>query len=112
MYYLIVFSLCIVLIEAITNLLVKSELFLPMRKYLFESNSKTFKFIGRVLDCPYCTSVWVAVFCVGMLYLFIMEMLPILLTLFFFSIILHRCSNVVHHVVDRIDSHHESGQGS
>jgi len=102
----------VLLIESITNILVKSELFLPVRKVLFESRYKIFKFLGRILDCPYCTSVWVSLFCVAMGYLYFINFLPQIMAFFFVGLILHRLSNILHHVIDRIDSHFKGGQGN
>jgi len=107
----LLFLLTALLVEAITGILVKSELFLPVRKYLFESNYRIFKFVFRILDCPYCTSVWVSLFCVCMLYLYIIGMLHEILALFLLGIILHRFSNIIHHLIDRIDPHFGNGQG-
>jgi signal transduction histidine kinase len=112
MLYFILFLFNLVLVEAITNLLVKSDLFSPIRKHLFESSNMVLKFISRILDCPYCTSVWSAFFCVGVTYLFVINVLPVLIVLFFLSIILHRFSNIIHHIIDRIDPNHGDGQGN
>jgi len=98
----------IVLIEAMTNILTKSRLFRPLRAYLFESNSKVLKFIHNILDCPYCTSVWVSLFSILLLCLYINNLLPHILALFFMGIVLHRLSNILHFVIDRIDSNHIS----
>ena len=96
----------IILIEAITNILTKSESFRPLREYLFESNNKVLKFIHNILDCGYCTSVWVSLSSVILLCLYINDLLPHILALFFMGIILHRLSNVLHFIIDRIDSNH------
>jgi len=92
----------IILIESITNILSKSVLFEPVRGFFNKHN----KFIYRLLDCPYCTSVWVGMFCVAMLYLYNINVLPLPLTLFFIGIIFHRLSNILHFIIDRIDSNH------
>jgi hypothetical protein len=109
---ILLFLLTALLVEAITGILVKSDLFIPVRKYLFESKNRVLKFVSEILDCPYCTSVWVSLFCVCMLYIFIIGILPRILALFFLGIILHRISNIVHHVIDRLDPNHGSGQGN
>ena len=96
----------VILIEAITNIITKSDLFLPIREFLFKSNYKLLKFMHRVIDCPYCTSVWVSLFCIAMLYLYIINTLPHILALFFMGIVLHRLSNILHFFIDRIDSNH------
>ncbi len=98
----------IILIEAITGIITKSELFRPVRGFLFNSSSRTLKFIHDITDCPYCTSVWASLFCTGMLCLYKLNIMPQLLALFFVGVVLHRLSNVLHFIIDRIDSNHES----
>lgn len=98
----------IILIEAITGILSKSELFEPLRKRLFESNNRVLKFAHRILDCPYCTSVWVSLFCIAALYLYKINILPLILVLFFMGIMLHRLANILHFIIDRIDSNHQN----
>ena len=96
----------IILIEAITNILTKSDIFRPLRAYLFESNNKVLRFIHNILDCPYCTSVWVSLSSIILLCLYLNNLLPHILALFFMGVILHRLSNVLHFIIDRIDSNH------
>jgi len=92
----------IILIESITNILSKSILFEPIREFFHKHN----KFIYKLLDCPYCTSVWVGMFCVTMLYLHNINILPLSLALFFVGIVFHRLSNILHFIIDRIDSNY------
>jgi hypothetical protein len=106
MYWALLVIITIISIEAITGILSKSELFRPMREFLFSSNNKILKFIHTILDCPYCTSVWVSLFCTVMLYLYIINLLPRILALFFIGITIHRISNILHFIIDRIDSNH------
>jgi hypothetical protein len=104
--------MAIILTEAITNVLTKSKIFEPLRKWFFEKDGKVLKFIHRILDCPYCCSVWVGLFSTGMLYLYLLDLLPKILTLFFVGLVIHRLSNVLHSIVDRVDSNHRFGQGN
>jgi uncharacterized membrane protein len=98
---------CIIAIEATTGILVKSDIFKPVRAFFFERRDKKIcKFIHDVLDCSYCTSVWVSLFYATMLALYINNALPHILALFFIGLVLHRLSNVLHHLIDRIDSSH------
>ncbi|MHA2112561.1 MAG: DUF1360 domain-containing protein [Candidatus Hodarchaeales archaeon] len=96
----------IILIEAVTGILSKASLLNPLRDFLFNSNNRILKFFNDLLECPYCTSVWVGLFCIIMLYLYIYNLLPHILALFFMGIILHRLSNILHFIIDRIDSNH------
>jgi len=94
----------IILAEAITNILTKSSIFAPIREFLFNrSKNKIFRFLHNILDCPYCTSVWVGVFCAYMLFLYTIRQLPLILVLFFTGVVVHRLSNVLHFVIDRFD---------
>lgn len=97
----------IILIEAITNIVSKSDLFKPMREFLFnKGENKLFRFIHTLVDCPYCLSVWVSLLCVVMLYLYINNLLPFVLIWVCIAVIFHRLSNILHFIVDRIDSNH------
>jgi hypothetical protein len=97
----------IILIEAITGIISKSELFSPIREFFFNHrNNRILKFIHEITDCSYCTSVWVSLFCTGMLYLYKINIMPQLLALFFMGVVLHRLSNILHFIIDRIDSNH------
>ena len=88
----------IMLVEALTNIITKSELFEPIRKFFFNKN-KVFSWVHSLLDCPYCTSVWIALF---VLLIFIL-LNNYYINLFFYGIILHRLSNICHDVIDRVN---------
>lgn len=94
----------IILIEAITGILSKASLLDPLRDFLLNSNNRILKFFNDLLECSYCTSVWVSLFCIVMLYLYTYNLLPHILALFFMGLILHRFSNILHFIIDRIDS--------
>ena len=107
MYLILAVIVTVVLIEAITNIVSKSELFNPLREFLFNKKEhKLFGFLHRALDCPYCLSVWVGLFCSSILYLYINNLLPFIFMWVFIAIVLHRVSNIVHFVIDRIDGNH------
>ncbi len=87
----------IILTEALTELLSKSEFFSPIREFFFKRRSnKVFKFIHSLLDCPYCTSVWVGFSVVICLLLFN----NILIDIFCLGIMVHRFSNIFHFIID------------
>jgi len=89
--------LAIVSVEAITNLLTKSEFFLPVKKYLFNRKSnRFFNWFHDLLDCGYCTSVWIGWF---VAILFVVDGLT---NFFIIGIALHRLANLLHHVIDRV----------
>jgi hypothetical protein len=89
--------LAIISVEAITNLLTKSEIFLPVRKFFHDrSENKIFSWFHSLLDCGYCTSVWIG-WIIAILFL-----LDGLCNFFIIGIGLHRLANLFHHIIDRI----------
>jgi hypothetical protein len=97
--YLFVF---IVATEATTELISKSDIFLPFRRWFFNRRiNKLFNFIHSMLECPYCASVWVGCFYATMFYVFLVTnhyILLLLPTILFF----HRLANVFHFLIDRL----------
>ena len=99
----IMFILTIVLVESITEILTKSELFSPLREFFFNrrDRSKICKWFNNLLECGYCTSVWVSWFVVFMWYL---KPENVLVYIFFGGLILHRFANMLHFLIDRLNS--------
>jgi hypothetical protein len=93
--------IAIIIVEAITNIITKSELFKPVRAYFFNKN----KWIHDLLDCGYCMSVWVGAATAIYLTFFNVEVID----LFGLGIALHRLSNIFHFIVDWFD--YRRGQG-
>ena len=94
----------ILLVEAITEILTKSNIFYPLRKYIFikSANSKILKFLHDLLDCGYCTSVWVGFF-VAILFKDLELLFNVgWLNLLVLWLILHRGSNLVHTLIDLV----------
>jgi len=92
------FILLIIATEATTNIITKSTFFEPLREWIFKRRKKkVFGFVNNLIDCPYCTSVWVAMllFCLYGLIPYFVIILSILS--------IHRLSNILHHMIDRID---------
>jgi hypothetical protein len=88
--------------EAMTELAVKSELFLPLRKFLFESKLGIFRFIHKIFDCGYCFSVWAAMLSIVLIYninIFTIHLMAVL--------IIHRLSNLLHSLGDVVRKHAE-----
>jgi hypothetical protein len=86
------FVLAAIVVEAITNILTKSELFKPVRAFFFKKN----KWLHDLLDCGYCTSVWIGF---G-LAIYITYLECDIVNVFMLGLVLHRVSNVVHSLVD------------
>jgi len=96
MYYFIFKILVIIVsIEALTELVVKSEFFSTLRNLFSGEKNKLFKFIYNILQCPYCFSVWAAIIIISMSYndysIFILYILSA-----------HRLSNVLHSIFDKL----------
>ncbi len=88
----------IILTEALTELAVKSELFEPLRKSLFESKNRVLNFIHQILDCGYCFSVWAATFSSVLVFALDNKIIDF----FIICIIVHRLSNLFHFIMDRV----------
>lgn len=87
----------VILTEALTELFSKSEFFNPLREFFFKRReNKIFNFLHSLIDCPYCTSVWVGFFVTICLFMFD----NIFIDVFCLGIIIHRLSNVFHFVID------------
>jgi hypothetical protein len=100
--YLFIQVLClVVLTEALTELVVKSEIFKPFRNYM--SKSAWFK---ELIHCGYCFSVWVA-FWVVLLTQTTYPLVPSTvpgshwLDICLMTLVVHRASNVLHNVIDK-----------
>ena len=107
MWLFIKFVLAIILTEAITEIITKSELFNPLRALIFKLG-KTSGFKGRLfdwlhslLDCGYCFSVWAGVL-IAFLFLRDLHLIHCSVDWFFVGLVLHRLSNLFHNIMDRI----------
>jgi hypothetical protein len=96
----IIFIIAVIITEGLVEVLSKSEIFSPVRKWFFKRReNRVFNFIHSLLDCGYCLSVWVGTF-VGLL----LVDLPIVhpaLDWFIVGLLLHRLSNLWHNIIDR-----------
>jgi hypothetical protein len=106
---LFLFIILLVLnIEASTNIVSKSEIFKPIRRYLFNrSTSRIYKFLHNLIDCPYCTSVWISLFYICALLLCIKSYIVSVIFIIFMLVIgFHRLSNILHHIIDRTNKNY------
>lgn len=90
--------MAIIATEAATNLITKSEFSIKfIKEPLFNLRRfKVFNFIHNILDCGYCTSVWMA--CIFAL-LFITDSFQFVVLI----LVLHRLSNMLHFIIDWLD---------
>lgn len=94
---MIQFLMVIVLTELLTELVVKSQIFLPFRKGI----SKLGGWFEKLIQCGYCLSVWVAA---GVVFL-TQTSYPLTgiswLDLGLMALVVHRLSNVLHNIIDK-----------
>lgn len=87
---------CVILVEGITELVVKTEIFKSMRNRIVNLNV----FLGKLIHCGYCFSVWVAF---GVVFL-INTSYPLTgnkyIDLVLCALIVHRLSNYLHNFND------------
>jgi len=105
----------IVITEAITEVVVKSELFFPLRKWVFNrKKNKVFEWLHSLLDCGYCFSVWVGWFVT--LLLFVPNQNIVFISKYidwvFIGLFIHRGSNLFHFIVDCFRKWSDNGQGA
>jgi len=103
MHISIMFLLAIILTEAITEIVTKSEIFEPLRGKIFKlsQNNKFFSWLHSLLDCGYCFSVWSGAL-IAILFFREVSLLHWSIDWFFIAIILHRLSNLFHNIMDKV----------
>ncbi len=92
----------IVVIEGLTEIVVKSKISEPIRNKLgvFRERSKFLTYVTTPLFCPHCFSVWASLFITSIVFIFSgQKVLYIFILVLFF----HRLSNYLHMIVDRVD---------
>lgn len=96
--------MAVVITEALTEIVVKSELFFPLRRYLFEKGKKNkiFNWFHSLVDCGYCFSVWVGIFVSFLIFRNDLFLTHSYIDWVFMGIIIHRISNCFHFLIDRI----------
>ena len=91
------FIFLIILTELLTELVIKSQIFKPLRNWIKGWGS----WFAELFSCGYCFSVWAAFFVVivGGLSVPITEhnLLNTVLT----SLVVHRLSNILHNIIDK-----------
>jgi hypothetical protein len=96
-YLLIQVVLCVVLTELLTELVIKSQIFKPIREQLFLLG----KWFQELFTCGYCFSVWASF---GVVFL-TQTSYPLsgnnFLDLGLMALVIHRLSNILHNVIDK-----------
>lgn len=100
------FLFSIVFVEAVTEILTKSELFEPVRKFFFDrkKNNKLSNKLHDLIDCGYCTSVWIGFFTALLMFPDV-NFINKYIDWFILGLILHRLANFLHSIFDYINRH-------
>lgn len=98
------FLIAVIITEAITEIVVKSELFFPLRAYLFDKGKKNLFFnkLHSLVDCGYCFSVWMGWLTAFLLFRESSILIHVYVDWFFIGLVLHRLSNGLHFLIDRL----------
>lgn len=88
--------LSIIAVEAVTEIIINGEIFLPIRNTL----SKMSVFLRKLLSCGYCSSVWVAASIAWALPGTVTGYLVI--DIIIRTFVLHRLSNLAHELFGRL----------
>lgn len=108
---ILLFIFSIVLVESITELLTKSEVFSPVRAFFHNRRqNKVFDFIHRLMDCGYCTSVWSGWF-IALVFFKDIGIINEYVDWFFVGLFLHRAANILHFLIDRLDRYKDVSLG-
>lgn len=113
MFELLLIGVCGLVTEAITEIIVKSNIFIFIRDYLDKRSreSSLFEFLSDLLACGHCTSVWVAFFIGLILTISGVTLLNKFVDWFILWILIHRLSNVIHFCIDFIDNARRCSKG-
>jgi hypothetical protein len=103
MVFALKFLLAIILTEAITEVVVKSEIFSPLRATVFHlgQDNKFFDWLHNLLDCGYCFSMWSGML-IAILFFRNSHLVSSGVDWFLYAIVLHRLSNLFHNIMDKI----------
>lgn len=90
-------------VEAITEIVVKSELFLPFRRMLhkFGTNNTFFKWTHALFDCGYCFSVWVSAALAYFMFWGAITGTHLFVSWVVMTFCIHRLSNWVHDLTSK-----------
>jgi hypothetical protein len=83
--------------ETIVQLVIKSEIFAPVRSFV----SKWGHWFEKLMECGYCFSVWAAFPLVAVVGVVLPISGKIILDLLFTGLVVHRLSNVIHNIIDK-----------
>jgi len=94
---LIEILLCVILTELITELVIKSEIFKPIRNTLFKLGD----WFRKLFSCGYCFSVWAATGVVVLTNTSYPLVGNDFVNLGLMALVVHRLSNILHNSIDK-----------
>lgn len=102
-YIFLKFLFAVILTEALTEIIVKSEFFSPLRAKIYKlgKKNKFFDWLHQLLDCGYCFSVWVGGLA-AFLFFKDVGLLHESIDWFLVGLVLHRLSNFFHNIMDMV----------
>jgi len=94
----------VIVVEAVVEIVVEGEIFFGLRNYLSKKNPR---FLGKLLGCGYCFSVWAAAvawllpgdFCIAV---DLGQPYELVINIILKTFLLHRLSNIVHGFITRV----------
>ncbi len=100
---LLKFVLAVIFTEAITEVITKSEIFTPLRKFFFKKgrDSNISAWFHSLFDCGYCFSVWSG-WLTAILFFREVQLVHGSIDWFIIGVVLHRLANLFHNIVDKI----------
>lgn len=106
MFELLLIGVCSLVTEAVTEIIVKSNIFIFIRDYLDKRSKESsfFEFFSELLACGHCTSVWVAFFVSLILTIGGVTLVNKYVDWFLLWMLTHRFSNLIHFFIDFVDN--------
>ncbi len=95
MSFLVQFLLCVVVVEALSELIVKSGILSKPREFVKQQS----EFVKELISCGYCTSVWVSI--IPAIYLVTQVNINPLAAFLIIWFSLHRLANYLHNINDK-----------
>lgn len=106
--FIIKIIIAIICVESITEIIVKSNIFAPIREFIGNRIEKSlfFLWLDMLINCGHCMSVWVSWFIYFILLFDSVVIVNVYIDWFLIGLVIQRLSNYLHFIVDRIDPNH------
>jgi len=102
---LLILAFLVIAVEAITEIIVASTLFQPIRNFIAKkaSSSRIAGFFAKLTQCGYCASVWIAFLLAWIIQI---DIINFFISWVVFTFVLHRLSNFWHEFLSRWFNRH------